>query len=58
MVSFELVEQVNGFAVMDLVDQVFGVPVRVRARLFAVDEGLFHIECAVKMSGPIHDKAC
>ncbi len=48
--------QVNGLAVLDLGDYVFGRPNRITARVHLGDKGIVNIERETEMSGPIHSK--
>jgi lon-related putative ATP-dependent protease len=50
------VGQINGLTVVDMVDHVFGHPVRITANVFMGQEGVVNIEREVKMTGPIHNK--
>jgi predicted ATP-dependent protease len=54
--SGERVGQVNGVAVIDLGDYVFGRPSRISARVALGDGTLQSIEREIKLSGPIHAK--
>ncbi len=51
-----LVGQVNGLAVMDLGDYMFGSPSRVSARIALGGGDVANIEYEAKMAGPIHNK--
>jgi len=51
-----VVGQVNGLAVMQLGDRMFGKPSRITARTFMGTDGVINIEREAKMSGKIHDK--
>ncbi|MFC1717125.1 Lon protease family protein [Candidatus Poribacteria bacterium] len=48
--------QVNGLAVMQLGDYMFGKPSRITARTFLGTAGVINIEREAKLSGRIHDK--
>ena len=48
--------QVNGLAVMQLGDHMFGKPSRITARTFLGTSGVINIEREAKLSGRIHDK--
>ena len=48
--------QVNGLAVMQLGDRMFGKPSRITARTFLGTAGVINIEREAKLSGRIHDK--
>ena len=48
--------QVNGLAVMQLGDHMFGKPSRITARTFLGTAGVINIEREAKLSGRIHDK--
>jgi predicted ATP-dependent protease len=47
---------VNGLAVMQLGDRMFGKPSRITARTFLGTDGVINIEREAKLSGRIHDK--
>ncbi len=49
--------QVNGLAVLDLGDYIFGKPSRITAKTFSGRAGVVNIERETKMSGKIHEKA-
>ncbi|MBI3127913.1 MAG: AAA family ATPase [Candidatus Tectomicrobia bacterium] len=51
-----VVGQVNGLAVMDLGDYVFGKPSRITAQTFIGERGVVNVERESKLSGSIHDK--
>jgi lon-related putative ATP-dependent protease len=51
-----VVGQVNGLAVMQLGDRMFGKPSRITARTFLGTDGVINIEREAKLSGRIHDK--
>jgi len=52
----EIVGQINGLTVAQLVDYSFGAPVRITANVFMGKEGIVNIEREVNMTGPIHNK--
>lgn len=54
--SGEKVGQVNGLAVLDMGDYVFGKPSRITAATYLGRRGIVNIERESKMSGRIHDK--
>ncbi|MDI9371381.1 MAG: ATP-binding protein [Synergistota bacterium] len=54
--SGEIVGQINGLSVIDLMDYRFGHPSRITANVFMGREGVVNIEREVKMTGPIHNK--
>ena len=54
--SGEIVGQINGLSVIDLMDYRFGHPSRITANVFMGQEGVVNIEREVKMTGPIHNK--
>lgn len=56
-VEGERVGTVNGLAVVDLGDHVFGKPTRITARTFLGRGSVVNIEREVAMSGRIHSKA-
>lgn len=49
--------QINGLAVLDMGDYMFGKPSRITCRTYAGKAGIINIERETKMSGRIHDKA-
>lgn len=51
-----VVGQVNGLAVMQLGDRMFGKPSRITVRTYLGNDGVINIEREAKMSGRIHDK--
>lgn len=51
-----VVGQINGLAVINLGDYIFGKPSRITARTFTGQAGVINIEREVKMSGSLHDK--
>lgn len=51
-----VVGQVNGLAVYDLGDHLFGKPSRITAKTFLGNKGVINIEREINMSGQIHDK--
>ncbi|HGJ65880.1 TPA: ATP-binding protein [bacterium] len=51
-----VVGQVNGLAVMQLGDRMFGKPSRITVNTSLGNEGIINIEREAKMSGRIHDK--
>lgn len=51
------VGQVNGLAIMDMGDHMFGRPIRVTASIGLGTEGLINIEREARLSGRTHDKA-
>jgi lon-related putative ATP-dependent protease len=51
-----VVGQVNGLAVMQLGDRMFGKPSRITVRTYLGNDGVINIEREAKMSGKIHDK--
>ncbi|HHV79688.1 MAG TPA: AAA family ATPase [Firmicutes bacterium] len=55
-VSGEKVGQVNGLAVLNLGDYVFGKPSKITARVFPGRSGVVNIERETEMSGRIHSK--
>ena len=55
-VEGERIGQVNGLAVYDLGDYVFGKIGRITCTTAVNDDGIFNIERASKLSGNIHDK--
>lgn len=52
----EVVGQINGLTVSQLIDHSFGSPVRITANVFMGAEGVVNIEREVSMTGPIHNK--
>ncbi|ACB85875.1 Lon protease family protein [Natranaerobius thermophilus] len=52
----EVTGQVNGLAVYDLGDLMFGKPFRITANVFPGERGIINIEREAKLSGKIHDK--
>ncbi|MBD3378855.1 MAG: AAA family ATPase [Candidatus Omnitrophica bacterium] len=55
-VEGEAVGQVNGLAVLDMGEYMFGKPSRITARTFMGKSGVVDIERQVKMGGNIHSK--
>lgn len=55
--SGKKVGQINGLAVIDLGDYIFGKPSRITARAYIGKAGIVNIERETKMSGRIHEKA-
>ncbi|GBD98248.1 lon protease [bacterium BMS3Abin07] len=53
----KMIGQVNGLAVMDMGDYMFGKPSRITAKTFTGKAGIINIERETKMSGKIHEKA-
>lgn len=51
------VGQVNGLAVLDMGDYMFGKPSRITAKTYTGKAGVVNIERETKMSGKIHEKA-
>ncbi|WP_041274529.1 Lon protease family protein [Desulforamulus reducens] len=51
-----VVGQVNGLAVLDVGNYVFGKPSRITAKTYMGQEGLINIERETQMSGSIHSK--
>ncbi|MGE5893350.1 MAG: Lon protease family protein [bacterium] len=49
--------QVNGLAVLDMGDYMFGKPSRITAKTYTGKAGIVNIERETKMSGKIHEKA-
>jgi lon-related putative ATP-dependent protease len=49
--------QINGLAVLDMGDYMFGKPSRITAKTYVGKAGIVNIERETKMSGKIHDKA-
>ncbi len=54
--SGEVVGQINGLSVVDLMDYRFGHPSRITANVFMGQDGVVNIEREVKLTGPIHNK--
>lgn len=54
--SGEVVGQINGLSVVDLMDYRFGHPSRITANVYMGQEGVINIEREVKLTGPIHNK--
>jgi len=54
--SGEIVGQINGLSVVDLMDYRFGHPSRITANVYMGQEGVVNIEREVKLTGPIHNK--
>jgi len=52
----EKVGQVNGLAVIDLGDHLFGKPCRITAETFVGEEGVINIEREARLDGRIHNK--
>lgn len=52
----EVVGQINGLTVCQLIDHSFGSPVRITANVFMGGDGVVNIEREVRMTGPIHNK--
>ena len=52
----ETVGQINGLAVYNLGDYVFGKPSRITCETYMGTEGIVNIERRAKLSGSIHDK--
>ncbi|MEA1959994.1 MAG: Lon-insertion domain-containing protein [Bacillota bacterium] len=50
------VGEMNGLAVYDMGDNLFGKPVRITAKTFMGEKGLINIEREIHMSGSIHSK--
>ncbi|OWZ84903.1 ATP-dependent protease [Natranaerobius trueperi] len=48
--------QINGLAVYNLGDHMFGKPFRITANTFPGEKGIINIEREAKLSGKIHDK--
>ncbi len=55
-VSGEKVGQVNGLAVLELGDYMFGRPSRITARTYLGQAGVINIEREAHLSGSVHDK--
>jgi len=55
-VEGEVVGQINGLAVYDLGDYMFGKPSRITASTSMGREGIINIEREADMSGNIHNK--
>ncbi|MBI5075363.1 MAG: AAA family ATPase [Nitrospirae bacterium] len=53
----ETIGQINGLAVLDMGDYMFGKPSRITAKTFTGKAGVVNIERETKMSGKIHEKA-
>jgi lon-related putative ATP-dependent protease len=53
----EKIGQINGLAVLDMGDYMFGKPSRITATTFTGKGGVINIERETKMSGKIHEKA-
>ena len=53
----EKIGQINGLAVLDMGDYMFGKPSRITAKTFTGKAGVVNIERETKMSGKIHEKA-
>jgi lon-related putative ATP-dependent protease len=51
------VGQINGLAVLDAGDYMFGKPSRITARTYVGKAGIVNIERETKMSGKVHEKA-
>ncbi len=51
------VGQINGLAVLDLGDYMFGKPSRITARAYPGRAGVINLERESKMSGKVHNKA-
>ncbi len=51
------VGQINGLAVLDMGDYMFGKPSRITAKTYTGKAGVVNIERETKMSGKIHEKA-
>jgi len=49
--------QINGLAVLDMGDYMFGKPSRITAKTYTGKAGVVNIERETKMSGKIHEKA-
>ena len=49
--------QINGLAVLDMGDYMFGKPSRITAKTYTGKGGVINIERETKMSGKIHEKA-
>lgn len=54
--SGSVVGQVNGLAVLDIGEYMFGKPSRITAKTYMGEKGLVDIERQVKMGGNIHSK--
>lgn len=50
------VGQINGLAVYEMGEHLFGRPVRITAKTFMGESGLVNIEREIRMSGSIHSK--
>ncbi|QGT99238.1 ATP-dependent protease La [Candidatus Syntrophocurvum alkaliphilum] len=55
-VNSKKIGEINGLAVYELGDHIFGKPVRITAKTFRGEKGLVNIEREIKMSGNIHSK--
>lgn len=55
-VTGKKVGEINGLAVYELGDYLFGKPVRITAKTFMGEKGLVNIEREIRMSGSIHSK--
>ncbi|MBT5873335.1 MAG: ATP-dependent protease, partial [Candidatus Latescibacteria bacterium] len=55
-VTGKVIGQINGLAVLDLGDYMFGKPSRITARTFTGQSGIVNIEREVNLSGSIHNK--
>lgn len=55
-VTGEVIGQINGLAVLDLGDYMFGKPSRITARTFTGQSGIVNIEREVNLSGSLHNK--
>ena len=53
----EMIGQINGLAILDMGDYMFGKPSRITAKTYAGKAGIINIERETKMSGKIHEKA-
>ena len=53
----EKIGQINGLAVLDMGDYMFGKPSRITAKTFTGKAGVVNIERETKMSGKVHEKA-
>jgi lon-related putative ATP-dependent protease len=49
--------QINGLAILDMGDYMFGKPSRITAKTYVGKAGIINIERETKMSGKIHEKA-
>ena len=52
----EKVGEVNGLAVLNIGDYMFGKPTRITARTYLGQSGVIAIDREAKMSGPLHNK--